>query len=241
MKDKIRLLKQWLTEAEYAVAFTGAGVSTDSGLNDFRGANGVYKQGNTYGVPTDRILSPEFYHERPADFFEFYRSTLLDLSADPNYIHYAMAEMEQQGLLKCIITQNGDNLHQRAGSKYVIDFHGNVYDNTCPNCGKTFHPRVVADCEGIPYCDCGGIIRPGILLFDEIPDMRKVMTLVKELHKSDLLLVAGTSLQVSSAHRLLKNYKGKMVIVNLSPTPYDDRADLVIHEDLRIVFEELRK
>lgn len=239
MKEKIKLLRQWLEEAQYAVAFTGAGVSTDSGLNDFRSASGVYNQANPYGVPTDRILSPEFYHAHPAEFFEFYRTKLLDLSADPNYIHYAMADMEKKGKLKCIITQNGDNLHQRAGSRNVIDFHGNVYDNTCPNCGKTFHPSVVADCPGIPYCACGGIIRPGILLFGEVPDMNKVMALIKELNKSDLLIVAGSSLKVSSAHKLLKNYKGKMAILNLDPTPYDNRADLVIHEKLRPVFEQL--
>lgn len=239
MKEKIKLLRQWLEHAKYAVAFTGAGVSTDSGLNDFRSASGVYNQANPYGVPTDRILSPEFYHAHPAEFFEFYRTKLLDLSADPNYIHYAMADMEKKGKLKCIITQNGDNLHQRAGSRNVIDFHGNVYDNTCPNCGKTFHPSVVADCPGIPYCACGGIIRPGILLFGEVPDMNKVMALIKELNKSDLLIVAGSSLKVSSAHKLLKNYKGKMAILNLDPTPYDNRAGLVIHEKLRPVFEQL--
>lgn len=239
MNNKIAILKKWLAEAKYAVAFTGAGVSTDSGLSDFRGASGVYRRGNRYGVPTDRILSPDFYNKHPAEFFDFYRSTLLDLGADPNYIHYAMADMEAKGALKCIITQNADNLHRRAGSKNVIDFHGNVYDNTCPRCGKRFHPSVVANCEGIPYCECGGIIRPGIVLFDEIPDMFKVMALIKELNRSDLLLVAGSSLKVSSAHRLLKNYKGKMVILNLDPTPYDERADLVINEKLRPVFEEL--
>lgn len=239
MKDKISLLRRWLDEAEHAVAFTGAGVSTDSGLADFRGASGVYTTGNSYGVPAERILSPEFYKSRPADFFEFYRSRLLDLSADPNYIHYAMADMEAKGLLKCVITQNADNLHQRAGSRSVIDFHGNVYNNSCPSCGRTFHPSVVADCEGIPYCDCGGMIRPGILLFGEIPDMKKVMELIKELNKADLLIIAGASLRVSSAHRLLKNYRGKMVILNLDPTPYDDRAELVINEKLRPVFEEL--
>ena len=239
MKEKIAILRKWLCEAEYAVAFTGAGVSTDSGLTDFRGASGVYKRGTGYDVPAEEILSPGFYESRPADFFDFYRTRLLDLSADPNYIHYAMADMEAKGLLKCVITQNADNLHQRAGSRNVIDFHGNVYDNICPKCGRAFHPSAVADCEGIPYCDCGGIIRPGILLFDEIPDMHKVMALVKELNRADLLIVAGTSLKVSSAHRLLKNYRGKMVILSLDPTPYDDRATLVINDKLRPIFEEL--
>ncbi len=239
MTDKIQLLGQWLREAGYAVAFTGAGVSTDSGLNDFRGASGVYNQANPYGVATDRILSTEFYASRPGDFFEFYRTKLLDLSVKPNYIHYALADMEEKGLIKCVITQNADNLHQRAGSRHVIDFHGNVYDNRCPDCGRSFHPRVVADCRGVPRCPCGGIIRPGIVLFDQVPDMGKVMALIKELNRADLLIVAGSSLKVSSAHRLLKNYKGRLVILNLDPTPYDSRADLVINSGLRPVFEEL--
>ena len=240
MREKVRLLKALLDDAEYPVAFTGAGVSTDSGLNDFRSADkGVYNQENPYGVPADRILTPEFYHSCPKDFFEFYRTKLLDLSADPNYIHYAFADMEKKGKLKAVITQNGDNLHQRAGSKNVIDFHGNVYENTCLDCGRTFSPTVVADCDGIPYCECGGIIRPGILLFGEVPDMRKVMALVRELKHSDLLIVVGSSLRVSSAHRLLSGYKGRMVILNRDPTPYDCQADLVIHGELKPIFEEL--
>lgn len=233
-------LRQWLRESSYAVAFTGAGVSTDSGLNDFRSKDkGVYNHPNPYGVPTDRILSPEFYNSRPAEFFDFYRTELLDLSVKPNYIHYAMADMEKQGVLKSVITQNGDNLHQFAGSRNVIDFHGNVYDNECPNCKKRFHPTVISECSGIPYCECGGIIRPGIVLFDEIPDMRKVMAAAKEIRRADLLIVAGSSLRVSSAGRMLNNYKGRLVILNLEPTPFDDRADLVINDRLRPVFERL--
>lgn len=240
MREKIGLLRQWLNEADYAVAFTGAGVSTDSGLNDFRSADkGVYHQENHYGVAADKILTPEFYNSRPKEFFEFYRTKLLDLSADPNYIHYAMADMEQEGILKAVITQNGDNLHQRAGSKNVIDFHGNVYENTCPNCKKNYPPTVVADCDGIPYCDCGGVIRPGILLFSEIPDVHKVSALVKELKSADLLIVAGSSLRVSSAHRLLNHYKGRWVILNRDPTPYDERAALVIHGELGPMFRDL--
>lgn len=240
MREDIQRLRQWLEEAAYPVAFTGAGISTDSGLNDFRSANkGVYDQESTYGVAADRILTPEFYASRPRDFFEFYRTKLLDLSADPNYIHYAMADMERKGRLKAVITQNADNLHQRAGSKHVIDFHGNVYENTCPECGKTFPPTVVADCDGVPYCDCGGIIRPGILLFGEVPDMTKVMALTRELRRADLLLVAGSSLKVSSAHRLLDHYNGRLVILNGDPTPYDDRAALVIRGRLGPLFREL--
>lgn len=240
MKNEIETLRRWIGESQYTVAFTGAGVSTDSGLNDFRSASkGVYHQPNPYGVSTDRILSPRFYEEHPLEFFEFYRTKLLDLSAKPNYIHYAMADMERQGKLQAIITQNADNLHQRAGSVKVIDFHGNVYDNTCPLCGKRYPPTVVADCAGIPYCDCGGIIRPGIVLFDEIPDMHKVMEAIRQLNRAELLLIAGSSLKVSSAYRMLKRFKGRIAILNLDPTPFDQRADLVIHDLLTPVFHRL--
>lgn len=239
MNEKVALLRRWLDGARYAVAFTGAGVSTDSGLADFRGADGVYRQDNPYGVPAESILSPEFYESRPAEFFEFYRTKLLDLSARPNYVHFAMADMEKKGVLKCVITQNADNLHQEAGSKRVMDFHGNVHTNVCPDCGRSYPASAVADCDGVPHCVCGGVIRPGILLFGEVPDMGKVMALVKELKEADLLLVAGSSLRVSSAHRLIRNYKGRLVIWNIDPTPYDGRADLVIHEPLMPLFREL--
>lgn len=221
------------------MAFTGAGVSTDSGLSDFRGASGIYTTGNRYGVPAETILSPDFYRSRPEDFFDFYRTRLLDLSARSNYIHFAMADMEKKGRLRCVITQNADNLHQEAGSRRVIDFHGNVHVNHCEVCGKSYPAEAVADCNGVPRCNCGGTIRPGILLFGEIPDMKKVMALTAELRRADLLIVAGSSLKVSSAHRLLKNYKGRMVILNLDPTPYDQRADLVINGYLGPIFREL--
>lgn len=232
-------LRQWLQEADYAVAFTGAGVSTDSGLSDFRSPNGIYRQENSYGVPAEKILTPAFYESHPLEFFTFYRTKLLDLSARSNYIHFAMADMEKKGLLKCVITQNADNLHQEAGSVQVIDFHGNVHVNICSQCGTHFPAAAVANSNGVPRCSCGGIIRPGILLFGEIPDMTKIMALVKELNRADLVLVAGSSLQVSSAHRLLSRYKGRLVIWNLESTPYDRQADLVIHEPLLPLFQTL--
>lgn len=239
MNDKVALLRQWLETADCAVAFTGAGISTDSGLSDFRGANGIYRQNNSYGLSAEQILTPAFYENHPLEFFTFYRTKLLDLSARSNYIHFAMADMERKGRLKCIITQNADNLHQEAGSRHVIDFHGNVHLNTCSQCGRRFPAAAVADCNEVPRCSCGGVIRPGILLFGEVPDMTKIMALVKELNLADLLLVAGSSLQVSSSHHLLRRYKGRMVIWNLDPTPYDEKADLVIQEPLLPLFQEL--
>ena len=240
-QGKCRELRKMLAEARYAVFFGGAGVSTDSGLVDFRSqARGLYNRPSEYSASPEEMLTPKFYEEHPEEFFDFYRTKLLNLAAPPNSVHYALAEMESAGLIKCIITQNADNLHQRAGSKNVIDIHGNVYINTCPGCGKRFPPEVVADCAGVPRCDvCGGIIRPGILLFGEVPDMKLAMAAIREINRSDLLIAGGTSLKVSSAPRLLDRYKGKLVIVNDEPTPYDARAALVINAPIAEVFSRI--
>ena len=240
-QGKCRELRKMLAEARYAVFFGGAGVSTDSGLVDFRSqARGLYNRPSEYSASPEEMLTPKFYEEHPEEFFDFYRTKLLNLAAPPNSVHYALAEMESAGLIKCIITQNADDLHQRAGSKNVIDIHGNVYINTCPGCGKRFPPEAVADCPGAPRCDkCGGIIRPGILLFGEVPDMKLAMAAIREINRSDLLIAGGTSLKVSSAPRLLDRYKGKLVIVNDEPTPYDARAALVINAPIAEVFSRI--
>lgn len=240
-QGKCRELRKMLAEARYAVFFGGAGVSTDSGLVDFRSqARGLYNRPSEYSASPEEMLTPKFYEEHPEEFFDFYRTKLLNLAAPPNSVHYALAEMEAAGVIKCVVTQNADNLHQRAGSKNVIDIHGNVYINTCPGCGKRFPPEVVADCAGVPRCDvCGGIIRPGILLFGEVPDMKLAMAAIREINRSDLLIAGGTSLKVSSAPRLLDRYKGKLVIVNDEPTPYDERAALVINAPIAEVFSRI--
>ena len=241
LERKCALLREMLAEAGYAVFFGGAGVSTDSGLIDFRSArDGLYNRPCQYSASPEEMLTPGFYREHTAEFFDFYRTELLNLAAPPNSVHYALAEMERAGVIKCVITQNADNLHQRAGSKNVIDIHGNVYINTCEGCGKRFPPEAVADCAGVPRCDaCGGVIRPGILLFGEVPDMRAAMAAIREINRSDLLIAGGTSLKVSSAPRLLDRYKGKFVIINAEPTPYDSRADLVINAGIAEVFSHI--
>ena len=240
-QGKCRELRKMLAEARYAVFFGGAGVSTDSGLVDFRSqARGLYNRPSEYSASPEEMLTPGFYEQHPEEFFDFYRTKLLNLAAPPNSVHYALAEMEAAGAIKCVITQNADDLHQRAGSKNVIDIHGNVYINTCPGCGKRFPPEVVADRAGVPRCDvCGGIIRPGILLFGEVPDMKLAMAAIREINRSDLLIAGGTSLKVSSAPRLLDRYKGKLVIVNDEPTPYDARAALVINAPIAEVFSRI--
>lgn len=227
--------------AEHTVFFGGAGVSTDSGLADFRSRDrGLYHQGNPYGIPTERILSHGFYREHPAEFFEFYRTRLLKLEAPPNQVHFALADMERQGKLAAVITQNADGLHQRAGSRKVIDLHGNVYDNTCEGCGKKHPAERTAACAGIPRCECGGVIRPGIVLFDEVPDPRAVWEAVRQIRQSDLLVIAGTSLRVSSASRLLRCFRGeRLVILNNEETAMDGRADLIIRGPLSGIFQEI--
>lgn len=231
-------LREMLDESEHAVFFGGAGVSTDSGLADFRSARGgLYNQPSEYGARADKILTPEFFRDHTEAFFDFYRTKLLNTAAPPNSVHYALAELEAEGKIKCIITQNADRLHQRAGSRNVIELHGNVYENTCLNCGKSFPPSVIEHGTGIPRCDvCGGIIRPHILLFGEVPDMRQVMKAVHELRLCDLLIIGGTSLRVSSAPRLLDRFKGKIVIINDESTPFDDMADIVIRSRIAEVF-----
>ncbi|MGI5976737.1 MAG: NAD-dependent protein deacylase [Candidatus Limivicinus sp.] len=240
MKEEIRKLRSFLKASDYTVFFTGAGVSTDSGLADFRSSGrGLYNKPNPYGVPTEKILSLDFYVEHPEEFFEFYRSKLLKLEARPNSVHYAIAELQRRGLVQGLITQNADELHRRAGSQNVISIHGSVYNNRCEKCGRLFTAEKVAHAEGVPTCGCGGIIRPGIVLFDQIPDMGEIMKAVKELNRAELLVVAGSSLKVSSAWKLLKNFRGRMVILNLEPTPFDNRAELVINSELSEIFDAL--
>lgn len=230
-----------MDSSSYTVFFGGAGVSTESGLADFRSAStGLYHQPSPYDYPPDRILSHAFYVEHPEQFFEYYRTKLLNLKAKPNYTHYALCEMEKAGKLQCIITQNADNLHQRAGSEHVIDLHGNVYENHCTECGQRFGPEIIANADGIPHCNCGGVIRPGIVLFDEVPDMRNVMTAVRELHRAELILIAGSSMRISSTSGLFKTVKkAKLVILNDEQTAFDDRADLIIRGKLGTIFRAL--
>lgn len=240
-KAKLEKLLEMLRESNYTVVFTGAGVSTDSGLSDFRSqVKGLYNRENSYGLPADQIMSEEFYKSHPEIFFDFYRKELLDLSASPNMIHETLAAMEREGYVFCIITQNGDNLHQRAGSKNVLDIHGNVYRNTCEKCGKEFEAAWVSEYNGVPRCSCGGIVRPGVVLFGQIPDGRVVYSCVKEINNAELVLVLGSSLRVSTASRLLGRYRGKLVIINDMPTPVDGRAQLVINSRLDRVFSYLK-
>ena len=236
MKTELETLQSWLDGSDDIVFFGGAGVSTESGIPDFRSVDGLYNQ--SYRYPPETIISHSFFERDPEEFYRFYKDRMLYLDAAPNAAHRKLAELERAGLIKCVVTQNADDLHRRAGSRRVIDIHGNVYINTCPGCGKRFPPEVVADCEGVPRCDvCGGVIRPGILLFGEVPDMRLILEAIREINRADLLLIGGTSLKVSSAPRLLDRFRGRMVIINDEPTPFDGRAELVIRGRAAPAFE----
>lgn len=242
LQKKLDVLWNWIGAAEHTVFFGGAGVSTASGLADFRSAkSGLYHQQNGFGYSPEQILSGRFFDEHPLEFFNFYRTKLLNLEARPNLVHRVLFELESLGLLKAIITQNADNLHQRAGSKNVLDLHGNVYDNTCLRCGEKHDAAEIAYCPGIPYCDCGGIIRPGIVLFGEVPNAATVFRCARELHACDLLIVGGTSLRVSSAGRLLDRFRGRMAILNNEETAMDDRADLLVRCQITDAFTDLEK
>jgi len=240
-EEKLARLRRWLAQSRRTVFFGGAGVSTDSGLADFRSASsGLYRRGPFCGLPPEKILSRDFFLAHPAEFYEYYRTRLLKLEAEPNIVHRTLAAMERAGRLEAVLTQNADGLHQRAGSRRVLDLHGNVYRNSCMACGKAFSAEEVAHGAPVPRCECGGLIRPGIVLFGEVPDMTVVLEAVGELRACELLLVGGTSLQVSSAQKLLNGpRKGRMVILNEEPTPFDAQADMVLRGPLRDVFSRL--
>ncbi len=236
----ITLLQQWLAESSFLVFFGGAGVSTESGIPDFRGANGLYKHKRT--IPLETILSHGFFMAHPQ---EFYKVMLPFLKAHstckPNRVHYALAELENQGRLKAVITQNADGLHQKAGSRAVWELHGNTTRFVCCRCGQNYSLEEVLACDGaVPHCACGGLVRPGAVFFGESLDPDVIDGAVAALRRADILIVGGTSLVVHPAAGLIRHYRGhRLVLINANPTPYDSRADLRITARLGDVFEQL--
>lgn len=241
MDEKWKQLKQWIEESDNIVFFGGAGVSTESGIPDFRSENGIFQAINEYGVRPEVILSHTFFMQNPEVFFKYYKKTLLYPDAKPNDCHKALAKLEEMGKLKAVITQNIDDLHQRAGSKNVLELHGTLYKNYCMKCGKTFDLDYVTADEGITRCDaCGGIVRPDVVLYEEGLDQETIYKSVDYIGKADLLIVGGTSLNVYPAAGLLNYYRGnKLVLVNKSATSYDNKAALVIAENIGEVFRKV--
>lgn len=237
MKE-METLKKWVEESNRIVAFTGAGVSTESGIPDFRSVDGLYSQKFEY--PPETIISHSFYLRNTEYFFRFYREKMLPLGFEPNITHRTFAKWEQEGKMRGVITQNIDGLHQKAGSKRVYELHGSVLRNYCTHCHKFYPAEFVRDAEGVPKCGCGGTVKPDVVLYEESLDMETMEKSVQAIRDADMLIVAGTSLTVYPAAGLIRYYPGKrLVLINRDATPYDDQADLVFHESLGDVFSQL--
>ena len=235
--DAVEKLKQWISESNRIVFFGGAGVSTESGIPDFRSVDGLYNQ--KFDYPPETIISRSFYLHRPEYFFDFYREKMLPLGFEPNITHKVLARWEEEGKLSAVVTQNIDGLHQKAGSKKVYELHGSVLRNYCVRCRKFHSAEFIRDAVGVPRCDCGGIVKPDVVLYEESLDSRTIEKSIHAIAGADLLIVAGTSLTVYPAAGFLNYYRGsRLVLINRDATPYDDRADLVIHDTLGNVFSQ---
>ena len=236
--NNVDIFRQWIGESQNIVAFTGAGVSTESGIPDFRSVDGLYSQKFEY--PPETIISHSFYLRKPDYFFRFYREKMMPLGFEPNITHLTFAKWEQEGRLSAVITQNIDGLHQKAGSKRVFELHGSVLRNYCTRCGKFYPAEFVRDAEDIPKCSCGGTVKPDVVLYEESLDMDIMEKSIMAIGQADMLIVAGTSLTVYPAAGLIRYYKGnRLVLINRDETPYDDQADLTLHESLGDVFSKL--
>ena len=237
MKE-IEGIQRLIDESDNIVFFGGAGVSTESGITDFRSKNGLYNQ--KYKYPPEEILSHTFFMTHTEEFFEFYKAKMNSLKYQPNTTHKKLAELEKEGKLKAIITQNIDGLHQKAGSKNVLELHGSVMHNYCMKCGKEYSAEYVFNSVGVPKCECGGIIKPDVVLYEESLNEGTLEKAVEAIEEADVFIVGGTSLTVYPAAGLIRFYKGnKLVLINKDETPYDGRANLVIHEGLGKVFEKV--
>lgn len=224
-------LKQWIDSSNNIVFFGGAGVSTESGIPDFRSEDGLYRQ--QYQYPPERIISHSFYRENPDEFFRFYKNKMIVKEAMPNAAHLALARLEQQGKLKAIITQNIDGLHQAAGSKEVLELHGSVHRNYCTRCGKFYGLETILEAEGVPKCSCGGIIKPDVVLYEEGLDQETVQSALHHISRADMMIIGGTSLTVYPAAGMVDYYTGnRLVLINKSATSRDTRADLVINDKI---------
>lgn len=228
MADDLERLQQIIDGSNRIVFFGGAGVSTESGLPDFRSTDGLYNQ--HYRYPPETMLSRSFFDRLPDEFFRFYRDKMLVLDAQPNAAHRKLAELEQKGKLTGVVTQNIDGLHQKAGSKKVYELHGSVLRNYCMDCGKSFGPEYVAQADGVPRCDaCGGTVKPDVVLYEESLDNDVVTGAVRAIEAADTMIVGGTSLAVYPAAGLLQYFRGdNLILINRDPTPYDRQADLLL-------------
>lgn len=239
MSEEIEKLKEIIKETDNIVFFGGAGVSTESGIPDFRSQDGLYNQ--KYKYPPEQIVSHTFLTRKPEEFFEFYKDRMIFKNAKPNKAHLKLAQWEKEGKLKAVVTQNIDGLHQAAGSKNVLELHGSTLRNYCLKCGKRYDIDYVMNSDTIiPYCECGGMVRPDVVLYEEGLDMNVIEQAVSFISNADVLIIGGTSLAVYPAAGLIDYYRGdKLVVVNKSATPRDSQADLLIQGSIGEVFDQL--
>ncbi len=231
-------LKEIVSGGKRIVFFGGAGVSTESGIPDFRSEDGLYRM--RYGVSPETVLSAGYFQAHTAEFYRFYRDKMLPLAAQPNPVHRKLAEWEREGKLLAVVTQNIDGLHQKAGSRRVYELHGSIHRNTCLRCGKKFSAQAIVRAEGVPHCDCGGLIKPDVVLYGEPLDEKTVEGALAALAQADVLIVAGTSLTVYPAAGFVRYFRGEhLVLINRDKTAYDGECELVIHKNLGEVFSEL--
>lgn len=238
MTKEIEQLDEIIRGTDNIVFFGGAGVSTESGIPDFRSVDGLYNQ--KYDYPPETILSHTFYRRHTAEFYRFYRDKMLCLTAKPNAAHLKLAEWEKKGKLKAVVTQNIDGLHQAAGSKVVLELHGSVLRNYCEDCGKSYDAEYILHSEGLPKCSCGGGIKPDVVLYEEGLNQNTLQQAVHYISKADVLIIGGTSLAVYPAAGLIDYYSGnKLILINKTPTPRDSMADLVVQGSIGEIFSQL--
>lgn len=240
LTDSIKRLNDGIAACNSIVFFGGAGVSTESGIPDFRSVDGLYNQ--KYKYPPETIISHSFYLHNTEEFYRFYKDKMLYQDAKPNAAHLKLAELERAGKLSAVVTQNIDGLHQMAGSKEVLELHGSVHRNYCTHCHKFFDLKYIVESEGVPVCDeCGGIVKPDVVLYEEGLDQSILSRTVAHIAKADMLIIGGTSLAVYPAAGLIDYFEGKyLVVVNMAPTPRDQHADILVHGKIGEVFSKIK-
>lgn len=237
-QQAVQTLRQWVQDSENVVFFGGAGVSTESNIPDFRSADGLYHQ--HYDVPPETMLSHSYFVRHPEEFFRFYREKMICLTAKPNPAHRKLAQWEQEGKLRAVITQNIDGLHQMAGSKRVIELHGSVHRNICQRCGKMYDAQWIMQTEGVPHCTCGAMVKPDVVLYEESLNGQDIEDAVAAIEQAEVLIVGGTSLAVYPAAGLIRYYRGhKLALINRDPTPYDRQANLLLHGKIGQIMQQL--
>ena len=237
--NEIEQLQAWIDESRRIVFFGGAGVSTESGIPDFRSTDGLYNQ--KYKYPPETMLSHTMYERHTEDFYEFYRDKMLYPDAQPNAAHKMLAELEQAGRLSAVVTQNIDGLHQAAGSRTVYELHGSVLRNYCLKCHKQYDLDFILHSEGVPHCTCGGVIKPDVVLYEEGLDEATIQNSVRAISSADMLIIAGTSLAVYPASGLIRYFEGdRLVVINRSPTPMDEQAGLLINGSVGQILSQIK-